>query len=244
MLTYKNFLRLFLSITIVLILVITFSCNKESSTILGEDTLKIDASLGTGQLIISVKNTVYKDTIPSSCTFSILNKKGDLVYKDINIKLRYQDSNTFTTSPIMFNSGYYLLNSFQVFDFANNVIYQEKQLTSSNEFKIENNKFTSFEPSLLAVSNEKNFFTYVYYFNVIQNKYITTTASVTLSNEGEVFYTGSLSTNVNLILIPAKFNYFIVDVTKPMFKTCHDSILVDDLPLYKRLYPYSIFLIQ
>lgn len=243
-LKYKYIFSIFLLLIVLSVLFIFQSCNKESTTTLEEDTLSINSTRGLGQLVIFFRNITFTDTVPSKCSFTIQDKKGNNAIEQNKVQLEYQDTNLFVTTPVNLNSGYYELYTCQVFDSANNILYQAKIQANPIEFKIEKDKTTKLEPSLSAIAKTDSFYIFAYYFDAVQKKYIHTTATISLSNQRTIFYTGYLTDTINAIAIPNGISYFIVNITKQLYKAYQDSIPITDLRLYKRVYPYSAFLVK
>jgi hypothetical protein len=243
-LNYKSIAGIFLFSLLFGLLFVSQSCNRESDSFQGVDTLNINALLGVGQVSISINNIAFIDTVPFVCKFSILNKKGNVIYQDTSVSLTQLAVNNYISIPVNLNSGYYYLKTCVVYDADHNLLYQSNQQPGTIVFKIEKDKTTKIEPSLVAVPSIKvdSFYMYAYSFDVNQNNFVRTTGAFSLSSNGSVFYSGLLSSGVNSVLIPKELSYFIVNVTNPLFTSYRDSISTTDLSLYQKVYPYSIFL--
>jgi hypothetical protein len=234
-----------LGIFIVFILLANVTCSKESSNFLEEDTLHIDARLGIGQLVILIGNISSPDKKPYYCEFSIQDKLEKLIIQDTIIKFDSLRKSEYTTLPVNLNSGHFILKSCAVSDSMHKLLYETSStLSNSTEFKIEKNRVTLLEPSWIAVNLTDSFYIYAYYFDSIANKYMHTSAFISLSNQGNVFYEETLFANMASIQIPQEYNYIIVNVIKPTFKTYRDSLIRSKLSIFSRIYPYSVFLVQ
>jgi hypothetical protein len=243
----------FLSIIVINGLLISTSilfqfCSKESDYKLYRDTLSITSLRDTGQLTITFRNDTYPDNNPVNCIITILDKRGDTIIWPSYLSL-VENSNNFSIHPKNLLSGYYILTGCKVLDSKNNLLYTlVNQMDNAIEFKIEKDKLTQINPILNAVYIKPiavdTFYIYAYGYNSILKKYNRTDASISLENNNSVFYSGTLKAETNALAIPIDKKYFIVNITKPLYKVYRDSILLTDLKLYKRIYPYTAFLIQ
>jgi len=243
---YKSIVGIFLLSLLFGFLFLSQSCKNDSENMQVVDTLNINALLGVGQVSISMNNIAYIDTVPVVCKFSIQNKSGKVIYQDTSVNLTPLTAKKYISIPVNLNSGYYYLKTCVFYDGKHNLLYQSKQQPSTIVFKIEKDKVTKIEPSLTAVSSGKyqvdSFFMYSYYFDANKINFVRTTGSYSLSSNGLIFASGSLSSGGKSISIPKGLNYFIVNVTNSLFSPYRDSIVTTELSLYQRIYPYSVFL--
>lgn len=247
-----NFIKGISQFLLILILVwvtsFSISCTKESSGFLGVDTLNINSAKGVGRFMISFQNTGFTDTIPLRCKFSVKDKSRTVIFEDSSVNLTNPNTNIFNSVPVNLYSGYYYLEACDVFDDDNNLLYCRLEQSGTIEFKIEKDKNTMINPSLSPVYPDivqiDSFFVYAYYYDVDLQKYIKTSATVSFSNNGAAFYTGTLQASVNAFPIAHDLGYFIINVIKPDFVPYRDSLNITELSLYKRIYPYTAFLEQ
>lgn len=232
-------------ISVVLLLCVSYSCSNKLDIKEDFDTIKIVSTQGVGDLSISLKNTDFVDTVPAWCKVSIVNKKGKLVVSDTVVSLSNQDT-CFRSQFLSLKSGYYFLKMCDIYDSKNNLMYRLDNSKKSNTIKSEKDKKKNIEPIFKAVHSIDNktdsFYFFAYYFDDKSLKFLHVDATYTLSTNGIPFSTGSMTTQVTAVFIPRDINYFILTVNNSLFKPYRDSISTTDLSLYKRIYPYSVFL--
>ncbi len=234
--TYKSFLS-FSCISIVISILLFFSCNKDENQISPEQgTIQFSLLINESD---ALKSASLLSTNPASALIvSVENSSGIKIFTKKNIPLiRFGEE--YITDPVSLETGEYNITDYMVIDKDGLVIYATPKEGSPNQgsvgdplpvsFFVKSNKIQNVSPEVITSVNAspKDFGYETFSFDIVntyefligvftyndKNKAISLLGStLTVSAGSDVLYSGTLNSVTNLVVIPSNKSEYKVTV--------------------------------
>lgn len=251
--------RLITSISIVLILTMSFSCQHDQQP---EPNVKGDVLFSFSSIATKAKSMMKSSDIDNAASIiiSIKNSSGILVYNLEQLTL-IKINGSFITRPISLLIGNYELTQFIVADAQGNALFVAPIQGSPNAylvssplpiaFTIAKDEVVKIVPEVIDVENSIpedfgystfsftvvetfNFLVSVFVYNAQVENFELTTAALSVSSEGIVLYSNSLQAITNQVTIRNGYDSYILNISKDGYKTFIDTLTNAELKLHFR----------
>ncbi len=241
--------KLFASISIVLILIMSFSCQHEQQH---EPNIKGEALFSFSSVATEAKSMMKSSDIDNAASIivSIKNAEGVLVCNLEQLPL-IKINGSFITRPISLLIGNYELTQFIVADAQGNALFVAPIQGSPNAylvssplpiaFTIAKDEVVKIVPEVVDVENSTpedfgystfsftvvetfNFLVSVFVYNAQVENFELTTAALSVSSEGIALYSNSLQAITNQVTIRDGYESYILNISKEGYKTFIDTL--------------------
>jgi uncharacterized protein (TIGR02145 family) len=251
--------RLITSISIVLILTMSFSCQHDQQP---EPNVKGEVLFSFSSIATKAKSMMKSSDIENAASIiiSIKNSSGILVYNLEQLPL-IKINGSFITRPISLLIGNYELTQFIVADAQGNALFVAPIQGSTNAylvnsplpiaFTIAKDVVTKIVPEVVDVENSTpedfgystfsftvvetfNFLVSVFVYNSQIENFELTTADLLVSSEGIVLFSNNLQAITNQVTIRDGYDNYILNITKEGYETYIDTLTNAELKLHFR----------
>lgn len=258
------------------LLIISYSCNKDKNdytTSKGKLQFSI-TSENTQKLKLKAASDSSVSTLLTAAVVTIEDASGNIVQNSVSIPLSNMNG-SYISNPISLVTGNYQLTGFMLINQSNQVVYASPLKTSKLaylvtnplpvSFVVQTNAVTNIAPEVISATDNTpqdfgyatfgfnidstfNFLVGAFIYNPTVKNYQLTTASISISYDSLLIYTGQLSATgkdsagiatpsdslgiTTKIILPAKYNSFTIKISKPNYTTYSKTFTKTQLRQY------------
>ena len=219
------------------------SCQKKSTDLLPTET-QVEFSFSEGSLKSSNALAL------SYVVVTIEDLQGNIVKNAEKIEL-YNMNGSYISKPVNLMTGDYKLSGFIVLDAANNVVYATPIAGSAKAylvdkplpltFKAQKDVVAKLNPEVLSthqchpqdfgyttfgfqIAETFDFLISTLIYNDAIKNFELTSASISISSNSKIIYSGSLEAKTTLISLPQKYSSYTITISKTGYKTYNKTI--------------------